>query len=407
MLFMIFLILCSVLMFLTVLLPEVAVFAVLALSIFDMDRAAWFGFEFSISIWAQIFFLAGCIIRQWITKDHVDWTIAYPLLFIAVAAGLSIPFSVNPIQSFRSAFQIISYLFLFYFICYFIKTSSHPKRFLSFHYFLLVVLILNSLGELLQLSKQETFHLQAGMQNWNILAVVLAGFVPFVLEKLQPLQLSKPFFLQSGWALILVCMIVGTQSRSGMILLIFSFIISGLHGLIDRKLIYFVAALFIVTLISALVFEFTGIYAVTNALQNIINSPRIQERAQNAVLALMTLAKNPFTGIGIGQWEEYSAWAFPNLSFAVLTEYSTFLVLLAETGLIGGLALVYLFLSILKIKQLNDESIELNRIHAKINASVLIWAAATLLYAAHLHVFTWCWLAYLCGINHNCKNEEN
>lgn len=379
----------------TVLLPESAVAVFLILSTFETSSFEAFGFHLTIPVWSQLYFLAGCVIRQWITKEEINRHAAYPALAIAVASCLSIPFSIHPGAAFLSSIQVMCHAILFYFVFDFIQTSSNPKSILNIPYYLIFLFLFYGFFQWINRPLHEPFHLHAGMDNWNILAAALVAFLPYLMIKLNPLQFSKSFFIQTAWFLILLVLIAGTQSRSGLIILILSFIIMALHGLLDRRLIYFAISMAAVMMVSAVVFELSGLFSVSGAVKAIINSPRIQERAQNAVLTLMTLAKHPFTGIGLGQWEAYSIWAYPDLTFSIRTEYSSFLVWLAETGLIGGMAYIYLFQCIFTH---TTQSAHHQHLYTAVYASLWILAAASLLYAVHLHVYIWCWLGLTGGL---------
>lgn len=358
------------------------------------------GFQFTLAQWAQHLFVAGAFIRWWITLEQADWDAAKPALGISIAVLLSTPFSFSPVSSFFSSLEMIQQAFTFYFVFWFIKTSPSKLRFHSILPVFILFFVIVSLIQYMNGNPVETFRIHAGLANWNICAVILVGFLPFLMIRFQPLTINKQLVYSIVWTILIVGLILGTRSRSGVLLLGISVLIMILCGMVNRKVVIFIAMAAIVALLSAVVLKLTGIADLSGKLQAIINSPRVQERSENALLAFMTLAKHPFTGMGIGQWEHYGIWAYPDLSFALTPEYSSFMLLLAETGLIGGFASVYFFQCLfspntgLKNKQ-NDPLLK------AVHASLWIWIAASFLYSIHLHGFCWVWLGFLAGYCHS------
>lgn len=354
------------------------------------------GFTYSVADLSQAAFLAGALIRWWITKEEMNWDAAIPTVVISAAILLSVPFSFSPVQSFFSAMTLIANALTFYFVFWFMKTSRSDS-FISFIVPVLILFLLFvSICQFFLWDTEQPFRVHAGLQNWNICAVILVGFLPFLFIQLKSIKLDFRSLYSSALFLLLITMIIGTRSRSGVILFMLAMGIVLLHNLFDRKVVFILAASAVVAFVSFVILQITGVYDITGLLQSIINSPRVQERSQNALLAFMTLAKHPLTGMGIGQWEMYGIWAYPDVTFAIKSEYSSFMLLLAETGLFGGFASIY-FMQCQFSKTTTTDKENNSLIQSAVESSLWIWISASFLYSIHLHDIFWVWLGFLAG----------
>lgn len=384
---------------LTVFAPVLAGVVLLFAATFETVLVEITGFTFSIANLSKVTFLVGALIRWWVTKERVDWDAAIPALVISAVVLLSVPFSFSPVPSFFSAVVFIANAFTFYFVFWFIKTCRFDSITQSIVPILIFLLLIVSIFQFLLFNTVQPYRIHAGFQNWNICAVILVGFLPFLLIPFKPLKLDFRLFYSTALLLLLVIMIIGTRSRSGVILFILAMGIVMLHGLFDRKVAFILAASAVVGFVSFIILQITGVYDITGLLQSIINSPRVQERSQNALLAFMTLAKHPLTGMGIGQWEMYGTWAYQDVSFSIKHEYSSFMVLLAETGLFGGFASIFFMQCLFPKNTATDQDKNFALLSA-VQSSLWIWISASFLYSIHLHDFFWVWLGFLAGTSY-------
>ncbi len=382
----------------TIFVPGAAVVILLVMATLETGEIHTFGMHVDITIWMQVVFIVTNVLRWWLTLEEVDWELVFPVLAVGAAALMSVPFSIHPAAAFRSASMIVLHVLTFYCIAYIVKTSSAKQRILVVVPVLIVLFGFWSVIQVLVLSAEGPPRLHAGFLNWNVFAIVLTGLLPFLAVRVPSLHLTKPTF--GAWLFLVLAlgMIFGARSRSGLVLLGFVIIAMVIFGMIHRKVVFGMAAGLVMLMITATVIHLFGDDSLGERLARVVGNPRLQERSQNAVLALMGLVQHPFFGVGAGQWEAYGNWAYPDLTFDIQNEYSSFMTLLAETGFAGGLAFVYFFQSLFPStgeKTVHEDDLRLRK---AMRVSLWVWAAATVLYAVHLHPFTWCWLGLLCGL---------
>lgn len=381
----------------TVIAPVAASVILLFLSTIEAQNYSLMSCDLPISVWGQISFLLGCVLRWWITKEEIDWKLGYPALFVTSASLISIPFSINPISAFISVITICSFLLTFYFVAFLVKTTSSRFQLGSIINWIIVFFIIVSAYQLYSTEKWGMVYLHGLFENGSLFGVVLAGWIPILTLELIQTRNIKTKLYSIFFLLLSIGMIIGTQTISGYVLLGSSIVVICFFGFLHRKYLYIFAVLLCLGVFVVVFVEFANLISVREWIDRFVNSTRVQVHAQNMMLAFMAFVENPFTGVGTGQWNSFAMWSYPELPFTIKNNYSSIMMVLSETGLFGLIAYSYLFHTIIVKEQ--SQNIKDTLLHKSVSASVWIWIIASLIYSIHLHLFTWVWLGMLAGLS--------
>jgi len=249
------------------------------------------------------------------------------------------------------------------------------------------------------------FRVNGGFSNNNYYSAAIAFLLPFFLYASKQKQKA---WQSTGWIAAFYTFLflaLAAKSRSGAAAIFLMLILSYLAGLLDRK---YAVWLLPVILVGAYVF-FSGLWGggLAERTSRWLANPFFQERIDNGYLALSTFVQHPIFGVGAGCFADYVRWAFPDYASTVSPDFSSPLVVLAERGLLGGLAFTWL------AAQLAAAATRLSRLpgegtaHRAMLVSLLTMAAASLLNAIHIHLFSWCWIAVLLQIPQRLASASN
>ncbi len=336
------------------------------------------------------FFLA-VLIRFFLTEREKlnDWL--YILMALGITIWASTLFSIHPILSAKEALRFSVFLGTAYFISRFLDDSVSKKSAANVLLVCIGISLLLSFGQLLGRNGVEPIHFSGGFRDWNYFTVFLAVLLPFAALKIREASFEHIKILWMAVFFITVAFAIGAGSNSGKFITLLSVCLIILFGILKKKdWPWFVPA--VIALGGYLLF-----FALTDRIPLLLSSPPFQWRL-NSNLAFLTLfTQHPFFGVGIGQFESYILWAYPEIFNFLSDKYSTLMVFFAEAGIASGLV---------HLKNTgSSRDANSDTFFSAAQCSVTILAAASLIHAIHPHLFTWCFIGTLHHIGNLYKEN--
>jgi putative inorganic carbon (HCO3(-)) transporter len=311
-----------------------------------------------------------------ISKSHGDTyltSVDWPLLWLLLAWTLSIIFSVNPFRSQEVMVFFITYLFFFFMA---VDLARRPWLVeltinailgaaglmwtlallqISWWYAdqLAMPALLRSNGVTISLS---TLPRLSVLGNPNTMAAYLVPIIPLTLHKLATVSRWISRLLLTAWGMMLIGVLILTQSRGGLIglaaiLVYYGIILTRRKGLrpqvtpsdarVSSKILRAGGLALAVILIS-----YGGVVLSKRGFS--AQDAPIQVRIETMAGALKTLAAHPLVGSGPGTLgEELLRHQYP-LREIHSHAHNLLLTFAAETGLIGCVGMAWLGMTILK-----------------------------------------------------------
>lgn len=326
--------------------------------------------------------------------DRYVKPLLWPLLILGIGLSFSIFLSLNPFDALRTYIRLIFYLGTCYFISLTFSRLRDYQLLMNTLFLSLIVSLLLALGQWWSRETGMPLRLYAGFTDWNYFPIQVSLILPFLFMKIENTsrQGYKPFFI--ALTLLAILFALAAKSRSGTAILILTLVFWSIHReWFRRRIKVFFSRKWVPSATAAVlilcVFLFSG------RIQAWAESPRLQERIFNTFLMMEVFFRNPLTGIGIGQYAAYVEWMNPALLYPVSSSHSSLFALLAETGLMGAITWVSLYIFIwLRVMDLYRWK-QQDSFDTAIFCSLAVCAAASIFYAVHNHLFTWCILGIL------------
>lgn len=238
-------------------------------------------------------------------------------------------------------------------------------------------------------SQQAFWRPTGGFIDWNYAAIALAMMFPLAWYSSDCARTPFRGKILKGLAIAGLIIGVATRSRSGALIIGIMLATVLLIRYSNWRRFQAITGL----ALAGSVFLLAAMLIAGGTPSRIMDSPTLHERIGNGLLAFHIFIENPLIGVGAGQFAPYAASIVENSEFTVTERHSSWLTLLAETGLFGGLAIAGL-LTLLARNAWRLRDSEEGR--ALFTSAITLLAAATF-YAIHAHLFTWCLIGFLWG----------
>lgn len=334
-------------------------------------------------------FLAACAARHSIARERVSFGAAEPALWLALAAAASVPLAFNPFGSALAFGGFAVRLGVFAMASHIVSTSraGFPAK------PVLATALFASAGiHMFQMAAGSAMGAAGGpFSGPDYFAFAAAASLPFLV----PDSHAGEFERRAGNALAVSCvlLILAIGSVPGWALAFFAVFVGAYYRLTPPDVA--LGGLFI--LFMAVAIPLSGDFREAGgAWERFTRSGAVQERAESALFALGAAAESPITGVGAGQLNSYFEFRRGEAPPPANAPAASLTAIMAETGIWGGLAAVYLFVVVLgKLGGIRNPA-AMGTQARRAAAAVWIAAAAGLVIDIHTHLFTWC----LLGIAH-------
>jgi tetratricopeptide (TPR) repeat protein/O-antigen ligase len=312
------------------------------------------------TIWLTTSIFSGWLFWRLIRREPWPRTpLDYPLLGLLLAWGLSTLTSINPVYSRETLYFFISYLFFFY------LAADMARRAWLTDLILNAVIAVSGMVWTLGLWQLSQWYQAipplppeiifnrlprlSVLGNPNTLAAYIALVIPVVLYKLAAARLRLTRLLLALWLLMLLTTALLTQSRGGNLGLAVGLAFLGAGWLVrkmganPRRW----AAMLAHAGRGRLWLTGAALVGGAGLLLGVILSRRgfeaaVDVRMQVGLGALKTLLAHPLTGAGPGALGQALLQYPLPLNTIWPDAHNLFLTMIAETGLIGAAALLYL-----------------------------------------------------------------
>ncbi len=342
-------------------------------------------------------FLVSAGLRLGLSRQiHREWLTAF--VFLAAAFLVSSLICLHPWSALQNTAVWLAYAAAAYFVgLYWPQPNTNPYVIFPFKACLLAALVL-ALCQIQPWTGGTAQTARGGFADAAFFGIFLTWMLPFALVAFHQANSSREAGFWAGIFLLAVGMAGITGSRGAIVLLLLTVMLCGALRLINRELILWLSPLAAVGLLHGLQGRDFGLTLHILAWTRDWLSPDYVERGSGA---LAVFATHPFFGVGPGQYDPYLAWAYPDLSGPAGGPNSTMLRLLAETGILGGLAFGWiggrLFGGWYDARgwphSHPGEKYFLRAAFVSLAALVLSF----FLHAVHTHLFTWCFMGMLYG----------
>lgn len=327
------------------------------------------------------------------SRNQFNATIQSSIVLLVFGATISSVFVILAPGVLVSFLKFIAYLAAFF--C--ITTTISQKNLNLWMYAAVSCILLSAALSMLLTLYQTTpvgIHLTGGFLDWNYYAVFLCVWIPIIWQMACVEQNPK----RQQWfyvlAAVLCALVIGTRSKSGLLLLALTLSSVFATGLAPRRYLLWLIP---VALFGGIIVMRGGNegFVLTERLTAIVEQPRMQERLSNWRLAFELFIQHPIVGLGVKQYEAYSSQWLNDPLFLVSRSYSGFLVLLAECGILAGLGYCALFVYL--ISEAFGKFSAPNSSRA-ILCALIVLSASSLLTNIHDHLFTWCFLGWAAAL---------
>ena len=367
--------------------PRLAIVVLLLFASLESYRIPLGAYSMALSEAAMLAFVAGWLFFHRPKSLELDGFFL-PALVLLAAALLSVIVSPSPPRALIEWGQLVAYLAAGYSIyCILASETLGSLRERGWFGYLLLFWFA---AALLRWLVEGGAHWQAGFRDWNLLALAVSWFIPFVAPVdrrgwQNPSRSVSIYALGAGLAMIFL-----SFSRSGWGLFLLLILLTGAAYLYHRfqpdvralwrrhwGWIAGAAALLLI------VFWASGGW---KALQQ---SVYLQARIGNNLLMILLFFEQPWFGVGIGHYAAYVQNMAQPMPFQLSTDYNSLLQLLCETGIAGGAA--YAVLLGVPVKR---AIVRWMRAPDQVDSYALVWACSSLLisgflFSIHLHVAGW------------------
>ncbi len=368
--------------------PSFAIFMLFLFSGMDYVHIDLFGSSWGINHVVLGLFLMGMTIRFMLENKKGVNNSWIPLSLIALSGFISVPFSINPLEALKCALISFGYLAAAFCITETVNTNKRATLVLSSVYGVLIIMAFMSIIQFINASNTT---LSGGFSNPNFYAIAVAMSLPLLLLKSkQNMRITEQNILVILFY-VLWFIALASRSKSGGFILIVLLISAFSNGLISKNHIVWCLPAFIVG-----VFQFIATSGNITLIEHIsrwLENTFFKERIANSFYSLMAFIQHPFAGVGCGQYEAYTQWAYPQHNSEVVPHFSSFFILMAERGLAGIVTVIWFIVELFKkTVQLKDVS-DFEWIYKATLTSLIIIACGLVLHSIHTQLFTWCWLA--------------
>lgn len=315
---------------------------------------------------------------------------------IAGAELVSIPLSIHPVAALGSATQAILFLLAAWYFTLRIQAQSGVTRFRFLLYGTVVLSFFLSIGQFLGRAPGVPFHATGGFQDWNYYPVYLMSLLPFITMEIRSAEIGwiKRIFMATFAGIVLLAL--AAASRTGMVIIAATLLLLFVFHLVDRKYLKWLIPLFFLAFYQLIQILGHQSLSLSEKMNQWLASPRLQDRFFTNLYALQTWIRHPFLGVGSGQLEAYVQWESIQAAERIQSSYTTLPVLLAERGLIGGLAYLALVVRLFSLFQSPRDPKSL--LHRAAFCSLCSLCVSSFFFSVHTQLFTWCLLGFLFAI---------
>lgn len=300
-------------------------------------------------------FFVGMINKRFVDARKIKLKFLFPILLFLIACLLSVPGAIWRLLCYFEIFQFCKIVILYYYVPIRVLQDEKDMRFVNIS--LLAALAFQSILAITQFVFQDFYNLfQTGLpQSATLFGTYIRshgtvgrpnGFAAFIVPILL-LNLSRIFASQHRERMIYIgSLILGLSalvfsfSRSGWISYIFCAILLFILGKKTRKNLskYFIILILLVLIVGLF-------YPFLSARLTTYDEGAFEDRWYLMQIAFEIIKKNFFLGIGINNYwfamnhyipEGYD-WPF------IYTVHNVFLLIFAEVGIIGIIAIILLF----------------------------------------------------------------
>lgn len=377
--------------------PILGIGALAFLSTLETERIPLAGAAIPLPAAALTVFLCSAGLRLALSRQiHREWLTSFVFLLASFLASSLL--SLHPDSALQTTAAWLAYAAAAYFVgLYWPQPNPNPYVIFPFKACLLAALFL-AVFQIQPWTVETAPSARGGFTDAGFFGIFLAWILPFALVAFHQADTSREEGLWAGIFLLGLGLGLMTGSRGAITLLFLTVTLCSAFRLINRELILWLAPLAAVALLHLLQGRDFGIGdTVMAGVRNII-SPDFVERGLSA---LAVFASHPFFGVGPGQYEAYLAWAYPESAGPAGEPNSTLLRLLAETGILGGLAFSWIGGRLFwgwydARRQSRFHSGETRFLRAAF-VSLAALVMSFLIHGVHVHLFTWCFMGMLYG----------
>lgn len=384
--------------------PIAGVCTTLLLSTLDsLHLNTWLGHIYLIHITAFAF-VCGSVMRCIQYEEKIKYnSLIYSFLLIVLAELLSISTSLHPLFTLTHALQIILYLSM----AFFIAKSLDKKLWHTIIYLLqgtIIISFIISTYSILFKSNSDSFHATGGFADWNFYPIYLMSLIPFIAWETQQNHKSSRLYFYLILFCITLFLAVSAGSRTGMVIIVFSILTLFPMQILPKK--YLIWLIPVIFLAFYQLLQILGHYSLSfsERFAQWFSSPRLQDRFYTTTYCFKVFAEHPLLGIGSGQIEKFFAWDSITKTYQINSTYTTIPVVLAELGILGGLA--YTWMGSFLISEVHSRKSLTNDIRKCAVSSLIIICFSSLFFAVHYKAFIWCWLGTVASLIYNEENEE-
>tara|TARA_B100001063_G_scaffold247286_1_gene292171 strand:- start:8451 stop:10262 length:1812 start_codon:yes stop_codon:yes gene_type:complete len=297
------------------------------------------------------FFLSfSCLIYLIIVKPKSFFYESYSLIIFSIFlfSGIcSIPYSINFSESLISISKYFVIVSVFLIVFNSIKKLKNPDLIIS--YLFIISLIIESLYTNVSFLLFGFEELKGISMNRNISTFSLVFKLPFLLYLISKTNNGKSILLNILEILVVISVIL-LQSRGGILSLLFIYTFL-LFFKKRRKLILTVTKILLI--LFGTIYMLPKISSAFNVkLQDsfsLINDESFNQRLEYYKNALDLFLEKPFFGNGIGSFKTESLKYYDEISTIPYYAHNDFLQILSETGILGLLSYILIFIFLFKI----------------------------------------------------------
>ncbi len=380
--------------------PVVAASAVLVFSTLDglVVPAPWG--DISATHLGLISVFPSLLLYSVTQKIPIDEKVLIAIYFLVIGIGISSAYVILTPGVLTHLLKLLVYIWVFWCLsrC---NSLIEQRLWVNTSVGCIILSVILSFFRVLYQENPSGLHLSGGFTDWNYYAVFLCAWVPIVWV----FTYTESDIKKQQWfyvlAVILCVLIVGTRSKSGLLLLLITLSTLFVLGLAPRQLLLWA----IPVGLFGLIYLFRGGedgFDIGQRINKVLKQPRLQERLSNWRLMADLIAQSPLVGVGIHQYEPFvTKWMGPQ-PFGVSRMYSGFLVLVVESGIFAGFGYCAVFVNQI-YQSLSQQTIE-NKAYC---CALLVLGTSTVLVNSHEHLFTWSLLGWIAASMNKERVEDS